>query len=61
VSPKVWSAFVFRAAIKGADCICFPGRREADPWRLRTKLPVLYAPENKHQSAYGAHVDAWDL
>jgi hypothetical protein len=34
--------------------ICFSDRREANPWRLRTKLPVLYAPENKHRSTCGA-------
>jgi hypothetical protein len=36
--------------VKCVERICFPDRREANPWRLRTKLPVLYAPENKHRS-----------
>src|SRR5258708_23473026 len=35
--------------------IFFPDRRESSTWRQRTKLPVLYAPENKHRSTSRVH------
>jgi hypothetical protein len=47
-----------RARTRAVERICFPDRRKANPWRLRTKLPVLYAPENKHRSTFGARDDA---